>query len=186
MAAPPYRIPKRPATTPQGDTATELGPPRWHMNPIAHEPHDPARCIERLESQNVAPLTPNTLCTPTTPGPAQFTPQTAQNHVGIGQRPSESDPLGIANLSPENLAILISSTVRNLNNPGGGLHTPTKPPQPTTPAGYNSTHFAQNAANNDDATMHDDPRLNWLNDEKAAQHNKVPSKPLFSRPKCTF
>jgi len=186
MAAPPYRIPKRPATTPQGDTAAELGPPRWHMNPIAHEPHDPARCVERLEPQIVAPLTPNTSYPQATPGPAQFTPNTTQNQVGIGQRPSEYDPLGIANLSPEDLALRISSTVRNLNNPGGGLNTPTKLSQPTTSAGYNNAQHTQNAANNGDATMHDDPRLNRINEEKATQHNKVPSKPQSSRQNSPF
>jgi len=88
--------------------------------------------------------------------------------LGISQRVLKCDPLGTANPLPENLAGLITSTVRNLNNPGGAAHT-TKAFTLSTPAGYNNTQPTQNAANNGDMMVHDDPRRALvLNEENTA------------------
>eukprot|EP00965_Chrysotila_dentata_P098604 3259731-Pleurochrysis_carterae.AAC.1 len=120
MAAPDHRTPKRSAAMPARDTAETLEPTIWQMNPIPQEQHDPARCTETLDAPIATPVNPNTPQPPATTEPAQFTPKTRKNQIRIGQRPSEEDPLGITNLSLENLASLIFSTVRNLNKPEGG------------------------------------------------------------------
>jgi len=110
---------KRPAATHARDTAVASKPTRGQMKRISLEPHDPARCVEPLDAPITTPVNPSTPQPSTTHEPAQFTPKTTQNQVGIGQRPSEDYPLGIANLLPEDLAGLITSTARNLNNPRG-------------------------------------------------------------------
>eukprot|EP00965_Chrysotila_dentata_P166680 5503769-Pleurochrysis_carterae.AAC.1 len=65
------------------------------------------------------PVEPNSLNTSNPSEHLISTPKTGLSQVGIGQKPSENDPLGIANMTPAHLAGLIASTTaRNLNKPG--------------------------------------------------------------------
>eukprot|EP00965_Chrysotila_dentata_P148985 4920605-Pleurochrysis_carterae.AAC.2 len=61
-------------------------------------------------------------------------------------------------MTPEHLAGLIASTTaRNLNKPGGGLHASPDPSQGNAQAGY-SLPQTRNAEENEDSAMQDDPR----------------------------
>eukprot|EP00965_Chrysotila_dentata_P048638 1613432-Pleurochrysis_carterae.AAC.1 len=110
------------------------------------------------EATTDVPVDSNTVNTSSTSEHIISTPKTALSQVGIGQKPSESDPLGIANMTPAHLAGLIASTTaRNLNKPGGGLHASPDPSQNNAQAGY-SLPQQNNSEENEGAAMQDDPR----------------------------
>eukprot|EP00965_Chrysotila_dentata_P023323 772758-Pleurochrysis_carterae.AAC.1 len=159
MAPPGYRILKV-KPTPARDTANTNQRTLWRMNPDLDEPFDPARCLDMTDNTKDAPVDSTAVNTSNLSEHIISTPKTGLSQVGIGQKPSESDPLGIANVTPAHLACLIASTTaRNLNKPGGGLHASADPSQGNAQTGY-SLPESQNAAEGDDAAMCDDPRIN--------------------------
>eukprot|EP00965_Chrysotila_dentata_P027522 914397-Pleurochrysis_carterae.AAC.1 len=63
-------------------------------------------------------------------------------------------------MTPAHLAALIASTTaRNLNNPGGGLHASPVPSQGNAQTGY-SLPQTGTAEENEDSAMQEDPRVN--------------------------
>eukprot|EP00965_Chrysotila_dentata_P152204 5029703-Pleurochrysis_carterae.AAC.1 len=63
-------------------------------------------------------------------------------------------------MTPAHLAGLIASTTaRNLNKPGGGLHDSPDPSQNNAQAGYSLPQMG-NPEENEGAEMQDDPRVN--------------------------
>eukprot|EP00965_Chrysotila_dentata_P148147 4890451-Pleurochrysis_carterae.AAC.3 len=108
MAPPGYRILKvKPA--PARDTASESQRTLWRMNPELDEPFDPARCLEMTDAPKDAPVDPDSVNTSNLSEHMISTPKTGLSQVGIGQKPSKNDPLGIANVTPEHLAGLIGN-----------------------------------------------------------------------------
>eukprot|EP00965_Chrysotila_dentata_P255914 6212377-Pleurochrysis_carterae.AAC.3 len=104
------------------------------------------------------PVEPNSVNTSNPPEHMITTPRTGLSQVGIGQKPSENDPLGIANVTPAHLAGLIASaTARNLNKPGGGLHASPNPPQGNAHTGY-SMPQTMNTEETENPAEQDDPR----------------------------
>eukprot|EP00965_Chrysotila_dentata_P050046 1658104-Pleurochrysis_carterae.AAC.3 len=151
----------------------------WHKNPISNEAYDPAKCLESEVPPEWIPGNTLNNNTPSTPGEQKSTPKPNLSAVGIGQKPSPEDPLGIGSLSPENLAALIASTKKNLNKPGGGLHASPPPPKGYTQAGYSLHKDTANAAEEDDM---DQEGLGSKQELGQAQH-KVSNTPPASRQK---
>eukprot|EP00965_Chrysotila_dentata_P114053 3771420-Pleurochrysis_carterae.AAC.1 len=103
MAPPGYRI-KKVQPAPARDSASENQRTLWRMNTELDEPFDPARCLEMSKTTTDAPVDSTKVNTSSTSEHIISTPKTTLSQVGIGQKPSENDPLGIANMTPAHLA----------------------------------------------------------------------------------
>eukprot|EP00965_Chrysotila_dentata_P129202 4270840-Pleurochrysis_carterae.AAC.1 len=155
--APPQLTPKT-LTQPARGTMSDPDLPLWRKNPVSNEPYDPVKCIETERPKNPDTTNRHNNNTFNTLEPQNQTPKQSISTVGIGQKPSPEDPLGIGNLSPANLASLIASTKKNLNKPGGGFHATPTTPKNTAQAGYNVPHDEEDDAVFEDTATEDDPR----------------------------
>eukprot|EP00965_Chrysotila_dentata_P069809 2306127-Pleurochrysis_carterae.AAC.1 len=115
----PIQLTPKTLTQPARDTANAPERNLWPKNPFLNEPYDTAKCLDLSNVPDPTPVDPINNNTSDPPATLNTTPKQTLSAVGIGQKPSPEDPLGIGSLSPENLAALIASTKKSLSKPGG-------------------------------------------------------------------